>query len=141
MTQLNAPARGIPLPHPSALTEPFWKACRDRQLLFQRCEDCAKAIFPPEPACTRCLSPHLAWTPSSGLGRIHSYTIMWHAQQPSFTCPYAVAVVEMEEGHYVLANVVDAHAEDLAVDMAVAADFVPVSDDSTLPVFRPWPGN
>jgi uncharacterized protein len=136
MTRLNGPVPGVPLPHPSSLSAPFWDGCTRGELRFQRCRECDKAVFPPEAACTRCLSPELAWERSAGLGDVISYTVLWHAPQPVFTTPYAVAIARMDEGHCVLANVVDLDSDDLAVGLRVRADYVDVGDDITLPVFR-----
>ena len=51
--------------------------------------------------------------------------------------PYIAAVVDLEEGPRIQTNVVDCEFDALAVDMAVEVVFQPISDEITIPVFRP----
>ena len=39
----------IPLPRPTALSEPHWNGCREGKLMVQRCKDCGSHIFMPKP--------------------------------------------------------------------------------------------
>jgi uncharacterized OB-fold protein len=126
-----------PLPVPTAWSAPHWEGCRNGELLVQVCSDCQAYVFPPEEACTRCLSTHLVWSRSSGLGRIHTYTIVWRSQQPSFHTPYVPAVVELEEGWYMLTNIVGSRPEDVQIGLLVEVTFEQVSDEIALPKFRP----
>jgi uncharacterized OB-fold protein len=105
--------------------------------MFQRCDDCGAAVFPPEAACTACLSHRLTWTRSSGRGRVHTYTVVHRGQQPSFATPYVPGVVELEEGWYMLTNIVGCRADEVRVGQAVEVTFERVTDDITLPKFRP----
>jgi uncharacterized OB-fold protein len=125
-----------PVPYPTALTAPHWDACARGVLLVQRCSVCSAYVFPPEPNCTRCLSPDLAWVESDGTGTVHTYSVVWRPQQPAFDAPYVVVVVELDEGWHMMSNVVGCDPTDVSVGMRVAVDFQPV-DGVTLPVFRP----
>lgn len=127
----------IPLPRPSYLSQPYWDACRRNELVVQRCRACGQHIFIPQPACTRCLSGDLEWVRSSGRGTVYSYTVVWRPQQPAFDVPYTVAIVDMEEGWKTLTNIIDCPVEDVRVGMAVEVEFVAMSDEITLPMFRP----
>ena len=127
----------IPLPRPTALSRPYWEGCRRGELLVQRCQECGHYVFIPQPACTRCLSDRLEWVRSSGRGTVYSYTVVHRPQQPSFAVPYVVGIIEMEEGWYTLTNVVDCPPESVKVGMPVVVKFQPMSDDITLPMFRP----
>jgi uncharacterized OB-fold protein len=46
-------------------------------------------------------------------------------------------VVDLEEGPRVMTNVVDCDFGDLRVGMSVQVDYRALSDDVTIPVFRP----
>lgn len=136
MTLKVQPA-GIPLPHPSPVSEPHWEGCRRGELLVQQCLDCKGYIFIPQPACTHCLSENLEWVASSGKGTVYSYTTVHRPQQPSFETPYVVAIVEVEEGWHMLANLIDLEVEDVHVGMSVEVTFHALNDEITLPYFRP----
>ena len=51
-----------------------------------------------------------------------------------------VALVELEEGTRLIANVADITPETVAIGLPVVATFEAFDDDLTLPVFRPDPG-
>ena len=51
--------------------------------------------------------------------------------------PYAVVVVELEEGARLLSNVVDCPVREIAVGMPVEVVFEDVTPEVTLPKFRP----
>lgn len=51
--------------------------------------------------------------------------------------PYPVALIALDEGPRFLSNVVDCPVEDLRVGMPVEVVFADVTDDCTLPKFRP----
>jgi uncharacterized OB-fold protein len=50
-----------------------------------------------------------------------------------------VALVELEEGTRLVANVSGITPAEVAIGMPVVADFVEFDEDLTLPVFRPTP--
>jgi uncharacterized OB-fold protein len=127
----------IPRPYPSAVSEAYWEGAKRAELLFQRCGACGHAEFDPAILCRKCGSRDLAWERSAGLGTVYSWTVVWRPQQPSFVVPYAPAIVEMDEGYQILANVVGCDVADLAVGQRVAVEFHPVSEGYALPYFRP----
>jgi uncharacterized OB-fold protein len=79
------------------------------------------------------------WFVSSGRARLHTYVIS-HRPAPGYEAqvPYAIAVVELDEGPRMLTNIVgvDNTPESLELDMALEVDFEP-RDDQMVPVFRP----
>ena len=109
-----APGRAKPKPTPE--TQHFWEGCKGGRLLLQRCGDTGKAYFPP----------------------LHSYVIH-HRPVPGFTPPYAIAVVELEEGPRMMTNIVDCEQtpEALRLDMPLEVAFTPMDEEITLPLFRP----
>lgn len=125
-----------PLPRPTALSKPFWDACREERLVVQRCRDCAAYVFIPQPCCGECLSEDLEWVESSGRGTLYSFTTVWRPQQPTFEVPYTVVVVEVEEGWYMLSNLVGVAPEDVAIGTPLEVCFERRSDEITLPLFR-----
>lgn len=136
MTWLEPQAPGIPLPRPSALTRPFWDACADGRLVFQRCQGCGAAIFDPALACRTCRSRELRWEDSSGRGEVYSWTVAHRPLSPAFTAVYAPIIVTLDEGFQMISNLVDCEDDVLAVGLRVTVRFHRI-DDVTLPYFRP----
>ena len=136
-TLLQPQPEGIPLPTPSTVSEPHWEGCKRGELMVQHCQDCDGYVFIPQPACTHCQSENLEWVQSSGKGTVYSWTMVYRPQQPSFETPYASAIIEVEEGWYMLTNLVDIAVEDVRIGLPVEVVFHAINDETTLPYFRP----
>jgi uncharacterized OB-fold protein len=139
MPVLKPHPEGIPAPIPTALSQPFWDGCAHDELLFQRCTTCGRANFNPAPVCRWCTSPDLAWTKSTGLGRVYSWTVVWRPQTPAFEVPYVPAIIDVDEGYQMIANVIGCEPDALEADMRVEAEFHPIGNGIVLPYFRPLP--
>jgi uncharacterized OB-fold protein len=125
-----------PVPQPTTLSAPHWEGARRQRLMVQRCAACAHHVFPPKPVCDACFSPNLTWVQSTGRGEIYSYTIVHRAPDPSFEVPYCAAIIALEEGWYMLSNIVNVPMEAIAVGLPVEVCFVEV-EGMSLPVFSP----
>lgn len=134
---MRGPQRGIPLPVPTPISGPHWQGCREGVLRVQRCRDCGAYVFIPQPCCTECLGEGLDWVDSSGRGTLYSHTVVHRPQQPVFEAPYAVVVVELEEGWFMLSNLIDCEPEEIEIGMPVEVVFRKMSEEITLPLFRP----
>ncbi len=132
----TAPTRPIPQPTPE--TQHFWDGTSEGELRIQRCQDCSKAYFPPRPFCPECSSRNVAVEVASGSATLYSYVIH-HRAMPGFTPPYAIAVVELSEGPRMMTNIVecDQTPEALVLDMPLEVTFEQVSDEISVPLFRP----
>jgi uncharacterized protein len=126
-----------PLPVADKLTEPFWQAARERRLLVQRCGACEEAQFYPRRHCVHCFAPDPAWVESNGRGRVHSFTVTHRNQDPGFAvdCPYVFALVELDEGVVLSANLIGVPPEDVEIGMPVRVVYVDVTTDVSLPQF------
>ena len=83
-----------------------------------RCRSCGAVQFPPRTACRSCRRTDLESQELSGRGKVHSFTEM--AQAPAgFSPPHVMALVELEEGMLVAAQLTDVDAEDVEIDMPV----------------------
>jgi uncharacterized OB-fold protein len=125
-----------PLPRPTALSKPFWDACREERLVVQRCGDCGTYVFIPQPCCSECLGEKLEWVESSGRGTLYSYTTVHRPQQPTFQVPYTVVIVELEEGWYMLSNLIGVEPGEIEIGSPLEVFFEKRSDEITLPLFR-----
>jgi hypothetical protein len=136
---MSAPSK--PLPEITPEMAPFWDAARRHELVVQRCRGCRTFRFPARELCSRCLSRDSGWEPVSGRGTLFSFAVMHQASHPGFAAevPYAVVMVELEEGARLLSNVVGCAAKDLRIGMPVEVVFEDVTPEVTLPKFRPRP--
>lgn len=129
-----------PLPEPTPETQHFWDGCRDGKLLLQRCKDTGKAYFPPRPFSPYTGSRDVEVFESSGKAKLFSYVIN-HRPAKGFEdeAPYAIAVIELEEGPRMMTNIVDCEQtpEALVLDMPLEVAFETATDEITLPKFRP----
>lgn len=136
------PAAAKAAPHPTPETAPYWEAANRRELRIQYCNPCGSHYFYPRAACPRCGSSDVTWVAASGRARLHTYVIN-HRAAPGFEedGPYAIAVVELEEGPRMMANIVGVPntPEDLQLDMELEVRFEPRGKDGEqlVPVFAP----
>jgi uncharacterized OB-fold protein len=134
------PTTGRPLPHPTPETQHFWDGTRAGELRLQRCDACAKVYFPPRPFCPACASRSVSVFTATGKAKLYSYIINHRAAPGSgFEAPYAIAVVELDEGPRMMTNIIETPQtpENLVLDMPLEVVFEPASDEIALPLFRP----
>ena len=136
---MATPGRALPQPTPE--TQHFWDGTKANELLLQRCDECSNVYFPPRPFCPSCASRKVSVTKASGKAKLYSYVIH-HRPVPGFTPPYAIAVVELDEGPRMMTNIVGCEQtpEALVLDMPVEVAWEKLDDDITLPLFKPAKG-
>ena len=137
MSLLLPQTRGIPTPHPSLHSRPYWEGCRRHQLLSQRCAVCSYRGLGAFTVCARCQATSPVWEASAGTGSLYSWTVVWRPPDPSFHVPYAPAVVRLDEGFFMLSAVIGCEPEALHEGLRLVVEFHPASDNITLPYFRP----
>lgn len=125
-------------PPESAAAEPFWAASRDRRLVLQWCRSCDEPIHYPRDACPQCLGDDLEFRPASGRGSIYAVSVMPKPANPLMAGrePYAVALVELEEGVRMMSNIVGVEPDSATIGMAVRITWEPLSDGRNLPQFE-----
>ncbi|WFR72601.1 OB-fold domain-containing protein [Prescottella defluvii] len=86
----------MPVPLPTGLDRPFHDALAAHELVLQRCE-CGTWQWPPEVICHRCRRFDPGWDRANAVGRVFSWTKVWHAAHAALEAavPYVVAVVEL----------------------------------------------
>ncbi|WNV76634.1 Zn-ribbon domain-containing OB-fold protein [Geodermatophilus sp. DSM 44513] len=75
-------------------TRQYLDALREGRLVYQRCEQCSAAVFPPRVLCPVCSADVLAWQPSEGAGTVYSASTL----TPRDEDPYTVVLVDLDEG-------------------------------------------
>jgi uncharacterized OB-fold protein len=139
---VNAP---IPRPDPVDPDDAFfWQSLRDGALRIQRCIACGAYRHPPRPVCAACGAASVEWVVAAGTGEVWSYTIVHRPTLPAFAdrVPYGAVVVRLDEGVFMVSNVVDCPVTELAVGLRV--EVAPTrlvagpeaGDDVVLPLFR-----
>lgn len=130
-----------PLPHPTIDTKAFWNGCRRHELILQKCQTCGKYRFYPGPTCHFCGSDQSEWTKMSGRGRVYTWTVIRKAADPAWAgdLPYIIVVIELEEqeGLYMPGNLLQCAPEEIMGEMPVEVVFVDITDQITLPQWRP----
>lgn len=130
-----------PLPAATPETQEYFDGLRRHELRIQRCKSCGQGYFYPRPFCPRpgCHSRDVEWITASGRGSLYSYVIA-HRGNPAFEAPYVIAVVELEEGGRMMANITGLDGEPTPGALPAGAPVEIVyevhSDEVTLPAFR-----
>jgi len=128
-----------PLPRILPEAERFWRSAAAGVLELQFCLNCQQYIYYPRVRCPHCLSNTLEWRPTSGKGRIHSFTIARRPTHPALASqvPYVIAIVELAEGPRMTCLIRGCDPEDVHIDMPVRTSFLPVREDLALVDFEP----
>lgn len=128
-------APGLP-PLADQFSRQYWNAATEGTLLIQRCRACHRYQFYPRGHCAACLAPDPEWTPASGRGRLHTYTVVHRTPNEEFAadCPYVLAIIELDEGPRMTARIVG-EFHDIACDQPVHAVFSPSGGSGVLPNF------
>ena len=128
-----------PLPAITAENRPFWEGCKQGKLLLQFCAACQQYQFYPRLYCMHCGAQEPDWVEASGRGVIYSYTIIRQNKSPEFRddVPYNVALIQLDEGPRMMSSVVEITPDDLRVDLPVVVVFDSITDEISLPRFRP----
>ena len=115
---------GRPLPIPTPLATPFFQAAAEGRLLVPRCPRDGW-FFYPRSRCPGCLGDDWEWQEASGRGEVHAFTVDRVGHDPSLAAdiPYAVAVIELDEGPRMPARIVGCGVEAVHVGMPVEARY------------------
>lgn len=142
MTQTANKTPRFDLPTIEDESRPFWDAARAGKLMLMACNSCAKVYHYPRPVCPHCWSDDVVWREASGRATLYTYSTVHVNDLPPFKeqLPYVVAMVDLEEGVRLTTQLVDCDASDARIGMALQVAFKPLTDDITLPVFRPAAG-
>ena len=98
-----------------------WRLQKQRYALVgEECPHCKARIFPPRDVCPECGGEAKVPFNFSGKGSVYSWTVM-HSAPAGFerNVPYTVAVVQLEEGPMVTAQLTDLGANKVAIGMPV----------------------
>ena len=112
----------------------FWREIPQRySLLGNRCGSCKITFFPPRESCPNCRRKsigNMLDLKLCGKGEVVAYTII-HVAPEDFEeqVPYPIAVIELEEGPRVTAQIVDCDIDDVKIGMKVQSTFRRIQED------------
>jgi uncharacterized protein len=119
-------------------TAPFWRAAREHRLVVQRCTDCGAHQFYPRPFCLACFGLAVEWVEASGRATVYAKTTVRIPVVEELTPPYVVAIVTLDEGPRLTANLVGDEAE---IGDRVGVTWRERTDLPPLPVFQRLAGD
>jgi uncharacterized OB-fold protein len=98
-----------------------WRLQQQRyRLVGEICEKCGARIFPPRDVCPDCEAPAKTPLVFSGRGEVYSYSTVYHPPRGfEEFAPYTVALVQLEEGPMVTAQLTDVDTGQVRVGMPV----------------------
>jgi uncharacterized OB-fold protein/acyl dehydratase len=115
----------------------WWDGLDRGEILIQRCAECQTLRHPPRPMCPNCQTTKWDFIATAGVGTIYSYVVIHYPEVPGYEYPLVVAVVDLEEGTRLVANVEGIDWQDVKIGLPVLATIEQVDDDMKLPIFRP----
>jgi uncharacterized OB-fold protein len=131
------------LPRPTEDSKPFWDGCNAEKLLLQHCGACQHIFYYARRLCPACGSSSLLWQPSSGRGKIYSFSevhVPFAGPEWSSQLPYTIVLVDLDDGPRMLSRW---HSDDgrLPATGERTRVFFPMVDGQKLPFFKPDIGN
>ena len=114
----------------------FWDGTAAGELRVQKCNACGTLRFPPGPACQSCEAYDRGFDVAGGEGTVFSYVVHRHPPVPGKELPIVIALVDLDEGVRMVAEVVDVPPEEIEIGMRLRVDFNRIDDELTLPVWR-----
>jgi uncharacterized protein len=135
------PTIPLPRPEPNADSRAYWEAARDRRLVVRQCRECGTRHFMARGQCPSCWSDQLDWVDCSGLGTIYSASVVRRAPTPDFAgiAPYVIALIDLDEGPRMFANVVGEGALEVDIGDRVRVTFEDRGDGALIPQFERAP--
>ena len=98
-----------------------WRLKNQRyRLIGEVCLKCGAKLFPPRDVCPECSKPAYEPFTFSGKGEVYSHSTMYQAPDgyQEFV-PYTVALVRLEEGPLVTAQLTDVDSDEVEIGMPV----------------------
>jgi uncharacterized protein len=114
--------------------EQFYKFLSQGKLMAGKCVKCEKIHLPPRPLCDNCYSKFFEWMQVNGKGKLVTYTVInvAPAQFQALT-PYAVGIVEFENGLRIPGMIQGVTQQELRIGMELTLDF------GTCSATQQWP--
>ena len=98
-----------------------WRLQQERYgLVGEECPSCKVKLFPPRDVCLACDAPAKELFTFTGLGEVYSFTTVYQSPAEfTFAAPYMVALVKLDEGPIVTAQLTDMEPDEVEIGMPV----------------------
>lgn len=94
------------------------KALKKDKLMGLKCNDCGTITCPPTMVCGECASTNCEIVQLSGKGKIVTFTTCYIAAEGRENeNPYTIVMVELEEGPWIMGNLVSMDPKKVTVDV------------------------
>lgn len=104
--------------------EQFYKFLNQKKLFAGRCIKCGKIHLPPRPLCDNCFGQEFEWVKISGKGKLVAFSVISIApQQFQALTPYAVGIVQLENGLKLPGMIQGLTLEQLKIGIELNLDF------------------
>lgn len=114
----------------------WWDGIEAGELRIQRCKECQTLRHPPRPMCGNCQSIEWDWAISKGAGTVYSFVVMHYPPIPGYDFPLPVALIDLDEGTRLVANVVGCKPNEVKIGMRVQAKIEAADEEMQLPFFH-----
>ncbi|MCA9829534.1 MAG: Zn-ribbon domain-containing OB-fold protein [Dehalococcoidia bacterium] len=130
---------GKPLPEPNTISKPYWDAAKEHRLVLQRSRKTGRFVFYPRAVSPFGADDTLEWVDACGRGTVYSYTVARRATSPQWNGdePYVIAIVALDEGVHMTANIIDCSPDSVRIGLPVEVAFMDVTPEVTLVQWRP----
>jgi uncharacterized OB-fold protein len=119
---------------PPFTIEQFYRFLKEERLMAAQCLQCGKIHLPPRPLCDNCFSQDFEWVNVSGKGKLLTYTVISVApQQFQAITPYAVGIIQLENGLKIPGMIQGLTQAQLKIGMELTLDF------GTCSTMQAWP--
>ena len=112
----------------------FWREIPQRyNFMGNKCGSCERIYFPPRESCPFCRRNSIGKMEEiklSGKGEVVTYSIIhvgpsWFDEQT----PYPIAIIKLEEGPQITAQIVDCPSDEVKIGMKVEGTFRKIQQD------------
>ena len=115
----------------------FWREIPQRyNLIGNQCGACDRIYFPPRESCPYCRRKSIDNMKNlklSGKGKILTYTIIYVAPENfEGQAPYGIAIIQLDEGPRLTAQLVDCDIDKIKIGMRVQPTFRKIQEDGWL---------
>lgn len=125
-------------PTPDVDTESWWAAIQDGVLMINSCRSCSRVSLYVRPFCPHCWSEEVEQTPTSGRGRLYTWSEVHQNAAPfAERTPYVAAMVDLAEGPRIMTTIEGCAATDLKAGLELEVSFRTEDDGFRIPVFCP----
>jgi len=112
----------------------FWREIPQRyNFIGNKCESCGRVFFPPRETCPYCRRKSIGKMRDlklKGKGAVVTYTII-HVGPENFEeqVPYPIAIIKLDEGPQITAQIVDCDIKDIKIGMRVESTFRRIQEE------------